>query len=200
MQATDFDLSRDMEYDPERGITRFRQNRMVILNAEALGLLRHNLIESFGYEAARELFLEFGYQSGHADLLQMKMAYDFDGEEELLAAGPVVHSYEGIVNAEPTELEFDRDAGHFHFRGVWHNSYEAEQHLIYQQESESPTCWTLMGYASGWCTAFFGSPVIAIEQQCAGTGDAHCEWLVKPPSEWGSRAEPYVDALENYVG
>ncbi len=37
-----------------------------------------------------------------------------------------------------------------------------------------------MGYASGWCTAFFGSKVIAIEPTCVGKGDAHCGWKIQP--------------------
>jgi hypothetical protein len=54
-----------------------------------------------------------------------------------------------------------------------------------------------MGYASGYGTAFFGSPVIAIEQACVGMGNDHCEWWIQPPSVWGNKAVPYLEALKD---
>ncbi len=52
-----------------------------------------------------------------------------------------------------------------------------------------------MGYASGWCTAFLGRPLLAIEPLCVGKGDDHCEWLIQPPDVWGDAAGPYIKAL-----
>jgi hypothetical protein len=55
-----------------------------------------------------------------------------------------------------------------------------------------------MGYASGWCTAFFGSPLVAIEPVCVGKGDDHCEWLIQPPAAWGSDAAVYLAAYQPF--
>jgi hypothetical protein len=200
MKATDFDLSKDLKLDPTTGIATFRESRLVVLDAAALGLLRQDLVESLGLEEARRLFLRFGYQHGYSDFLQMKLAYQFDSEMDLLASGPVIHSWEGIVQATPKEIRFDRQSSDFYFTGVWTNSYEAEQYLTFNHAADQPVCWSLMGYASGWCTAFFGSPVIAIEPVCMGKGDDHCEWLIQPPSAWGTTAKPYVDALSSLLG
>ena len=54
-----------------------------------------------------------------------------------------------------------------------------------------------MGYASGWCTGFFGKPVLAIEPVCMGKGDDHCEWEIKRIEEWDEKAEPYINALSD---
>jgi hypothetical protein len=78
------------------------------------------------------------------------------------------------------EIRFDRARGEFYFSGVWTNSYEAEQHPSFNPPATEPVCWSLVGHASGWCTAFFPSPVIAIEPLCVGKGDSHCEWLIQP--------------------
>ncbi len=200
MKATDFDLSKDLKLDPTSGIATFRESRLVVLDAAALGLLRQDLVEKLGVEEARRLFLRFGYQHGYSDFLQMKVAYEFDTEMDLLASGPVIHSWEGIVQATPKEIRFDRDAKDFYFTGVWTNSYEAEQYLTFNHKTHEPVCWSLMGYASGWCTAFFGSPVIAIEPVCMGKGDDHCEWLIQPPEAWGDQAKPYIEALGPLLG
>jgi hypothetical protein len=198
MKATDFDLSREIKFDFESGMTTFRDSRLVIFDANAIGLLRQNLIDEMGWEKARAFMLRFGYQHGYSDFLQMKVSYQFESEMELLASGPVIHTYEGIVQATPKDINYDRKTGEFGFTGVWRNSYEAQQHLTFIQPSGEPVCWTLMGYASGWSTAFFGAPLLAIEPVCMGMGDDHCEWDTRPPEKHGNRAKPYIQALQQF--
>ncbi len=200
MKATDFDLSKDLKLDASTGIATFKESRLVILDAAALGLLRQDLVEALGMERARRLFLRFGFQHGYADHLQMKMAFEFDSEMDLLASGPVIHSWEGIVQATPKEIRFDRKQREFFFTGVWTNSYEAEQYLTFNHPGAAPVCWSLMGYASGWCTAFFGAPLIAIEPVCMGKGDDHCEWKIQPPEKWGDEAAIYLEAFGDLLG
>lgn len=198
MKATDFDLSRDIKFDISKGITSFKKSRLLIFSASSIGLLRQSLIDDLGIDKTRELFLKFGYQSGYADFQQMKRNYEFDNELELLASGPIIHTWEGIVHAKPTSIKMDRNTGEFYFTGIWTNSYEAEQYLAHNYKSNEPVCWSLMGYASGWCTAFWGEPLIAIEPVCRGKGDNRCEWEIKPANEWGNEGECYIKALENF--
>lgn len=195
MKAEDFNLKQDLVFDLAQGITSFRNNRLVILDAGALGLLRATIVRELGLDRARDLFLRFGYANGYADFGQMKKRYTFDSEMDLLASGPVIHTWEGIVKASPGELRMDRDKGEFYFTGTWLNSWEGEQHLCHFEPSKDPVCWTLTGYASGWSTAFFGKPLIAIEPQCIGKGDAACGWLIQPPAAFGSEADPTRRAL-----
>jgi hypothetical protein len=197
MKATDFDMSKDIKFDFERGITSFRDTRLVIFDADAFGLLRHSLVRELGWERTRALILRFGYQNGYSDFMQMKINYEFDSPVDLLASGPVLHTWEGIVKATPKEIRIDPKTREFYFTGVWRNSYEAEQHLCFGEPSAHPVCWSLTGYASGWCTGFWGEPLLAIEPVCAGKGDDHCERLIKPIREWGPEAALYIDTLKD---
>ncbi len=198
MRATDFNLPRELRFSVETGVTTFRDSRLVIFDANAIGLLRQNLLRELGTDRAREFLLRFGYQHGYSDFMQMKLNYEFDTEMDLLASGPVIHTWEGVVQATPTEIQFDRASGEFFFTGVWTNSYEAEQHLSFNERADAPVCWSLMGYASGWCTAFFGAPLVAIEPQCVGMGHEHCGWKIQPPNVWGNDAVAYVDAYRPF--
>jgi hypothetical protein len=200
MKAIDFNLAEGLKFDLENGITSFLDNRLIMFNSDAIGLLRQTIIEHLGFDKAREIWLQFGYQNGYADFLKMKLNYPFETELELLASGPVIHTWEGIVKATPKEIHFDRARGEFFFTGVWTHSYEAEQHLSYYDVAAEPVCWSLMGYASGWCSAFFGAPLIAIEPLCQGKGDDHCEWKVQPAAAWGQEAEPYIKAYRPFQG
>jgi hypothetical protein len=199
MKATDFDLSKELRFNPATGLTSFRDSRLVLLDVNALGLMRQRLTEELGIERARAFFLKFGFQHGYSDFMQMKLSYHFDTEMDLLASGPVIHTWEGIVHAAPREIRYDRETGDFFFSGVWTNSYEAQQHLSFNPTTKEPVCWTLMGYASGWCTGFFGSLLIAIEPVCQGKGDDHCEWKIQPPAAWGKEAAPYIEAYQEFV-
>jgi hypothetical protein len=198
MKAADFCLPKEIKFDFESGITSFRDTRLVLFDANAIGLLKEDILKTLGYERTRELYLSFGYRHGFADFLQMKVNYKFDTEMDLLASGPTIHTWEGIVKATPKEIRFDRKSGEFFFTGVWKHSYEAEQWLSFRKKSHEPVCWTLTGYASGWSTAFFGKPLLAVEPVCAGKGDRNCEWLIQPPEAFGSEAEPYIQALRKH--
>lgn len=198
MKASDFNLRAEMKFDLEKGITSFKNTRLLIFDANAIGLLRQQIIEQIGLNKARELFLKFGYQHGYSDFLQMKLNYQFDSEMDLLASGPAIHTWEGLVQATPTEIQFNRETGEFYFTGVWTNSYEAIQQLQYSGIHNEPICWSLMGYASGWCTAFFGKPLVAIEPVCLGKGDEHCEWLIQPPEKWNEKAIPHINAYKEF--
>jgi hypothetical protein len=196
VKAADFDFSKQLKFSPDSGITSFGDNRLVIFDANAVGLLRQQVVERYGIGEARHFFLRFGYTNGYADFMQMKINFDFDSEADLLGSGPTIHTWEGIVHAKPGALRFDRASGDFDFTGVWSNSYEAEQHLSYNPPGDEPVCWSAMGYASGWATAFFGQKLVAIEPVCVGKGDDHCEWRIQPVGRWGDVAQPYVEAFE----
>jgi hypothetical protein len=200
MKAAEFDFSKNISFHPDTGMVMFRDSRLVILGANSLGVLRQEVIEELGFEKARSLYLRFGFKSGYTDFLQLKLSQTFDSDEELLLMGPILHSHEGIVKAVPREFHFRRESREFFFTGIWMNSYEAEQHLIHNIPSSQAVCWSLAGYASGWCTAFFGFPLVAVEPRCKGKGDSQCEWLIQPPEAHGRDAKPYIDDLSSVLG
>ncbi|MFH0875034.1 MAG: XylR N-terminal domain-containing protein [archaeon] len=199
MKATDFNMEKDLKFNIKTGITSFKDTRLVILSADSLGLLRQKILKEMGFDKAKNLFFKFGFQHGYSDFMQMKLNYKFDSEMDLLASGPTIHTWEGLVQATPKEIKFDRKTGEFYFTGVWTNSYEAQQHLCYNKPSKEPICWSLMGYASGWSTAFFGSTLICIEPVCMGKGDDHCEWKIQPPAVWGNAGKSYLNAIKEVM-
>jgi transcriptional regulator with PAS, ATPase and Fis domain len=69
--------------------------------------------------------------------------------------------------------------------GMWHDSYEAEQHLLHLGQSDEPVCWTLTGFAGGYMSCVHGKEIIAIENRCRGKGDAVCRAVVRSKEDWG---------------
>ena len=54
MRAEDLDLRELLSFDPKGGLITFAGQRVLILDAVALGLLRRELIDSVGLTVARE--------------------------------------------------------------------------------------------------------------------------------------------------
>jgi transcriptional regulator with PAS, ATPase and Fis domain len=75
---------------------------------------------------------------------------------------------------------------------VWHDSYEAEQHLLYLGRAEDPVCWTLTGFASGYLSRAYGRDIYCLEERCRGKGDAVCRVIGRPLEEWGDTFTPHL--------
>ena len=50
-------------------------------------------------------------------------------------------------------------------------------------------CWTQIGYACGYTSAFMGRPILFKETECAGMGHNNCRIIGKPVEEWEDAAE-----------
>ncbi|PYV88092.1 MAG: sigma-54-dependent Fis family transcriptional regulator [Acidobacteria bacterium] len=174
MNPDELKLLELLKADKETGVIRFKHRRMLIFDADALGLLRKELIETLGLERARRLLTRFGYACGYRDALTSKKLFHWQSDADWLAAGPRLHTLEGIVQARLLRLQMDKGGGVFEAEAEWLHSYEAEQHLKHLGHSDSPVCWTLTGYASGHTSAVFGSEVCCFEKECVGQGDARC--------------------------
>src|SRR5262245_46358554 len=174
MRASDLKLLELLKADEESGVIRFKHRRMLIFDADAMGLLRRELIETLGLERARRILTRFGYACGYRDALTSKELFDWESDDDWWAAGPRLHQLEGIVQARMLRSQMDRASRFLEAEAEWLHSYEAEQHLKHIGRSDSPVCWTLTGYASGHATAVFGSDVCAFETECVGKGDARC--------------------------
>jgi transcriptional regulator with AAA-type ATPase domain len=148
-----------------------------------LGLLRKELIETLGATAARAVLTRFGYAHGWRVAETLRKGFPWDSEDEWRAAGARLHTIQGLVRAEVTRASLSATAPGA--EGIWHDSYEAEQHLLHLGQADEPVCWTLVGFASGYMSCVYGKEVIAIEDRCRGKGDALCRAVVRTKDEWG---------------
>jgi len=148
-----------LDFRPDEGIIRLHEQRVVLLSAAAMGLMRKELIDTLGIDTARCLFLRFGFADGYHDAVSLRDRSAWVTPLEGLRAGVLLHTLEGIVRAEITTLEHDAASGRFEEEMVWHNSYVAEHHLHHYGKSQAPVCWSLEGYASGYASACLGQEV-----------------------------------------
>ena len=97
-------LSELLDFRPDLGVIRLHEQRVVILSAAAMGLLRKELIGTFGGDIARRLLMRFGYADGYHDAVNLRKRFDWSNPLDGLGAGAILHTLEGIVRSEVVSL------------------------------------------------------------------------------------------------
>jgi predicted hydrocarbon binding protein len=184
MQAADISLQRDLVFDLESGMVHFGSQRMVIMSAGSFGKLLWEMIDIGGQRLAQVLLRRFGEAAGRDDARLLKSEFNPDTDFDWIAMGPTIHTWEGIVKATPTVLEYDRAAGKMFMQGKWENSFFAEQYVRLFGPAKQPVCWMLSGYATGYVSEFMGSEMLCKETMCVAQGDPYCQFTIKPKGEW----------------
>ena len=191
MNLDDLDLRELFDFDPKGGVMRFAGDRALIVDAVALGLLRRTLIDTVGTDAARGILTRFGYAHGHRTALTMRNAFPWDSETEWMIAGGRLHKLQGlVVPAAVTSSSASRPAPFV--ENLWHDSYEAEQHLIHIGRSEEPVCWAQCGFASGYLSYANQREIYCVEIRCRGRGDSVCHMICRPREDWSEDLAPQL--------
>jgi PAS domain S-box-containing protein len=184
------------ELCPQKGIFLFRRQRMLLFDADAIGRLRKELIWTLGEDRARGVLTRFGFASGFSHAVQMREMFDWDSDEDWLRAGFCLYSLMGMIQFSAQSFEVDRALGKFHFEAELAKSFEVDTHLQHLGRSKTPVCWILAGFASGYCSAYFGDEVFFLEDQCAARGDSCCHLVGKTREEWGQQLHPHLKFFE----
>jgi DNA-binding NtrC family response regulator len=182
-------LAELVEFRPEKGIIRLHEQRVVLLSAAAMGLMRKELIDTLGADTARRLFLRFGFADGYHDAVSLRDRSHWSNPLEGLHAGVVLQRLEGIVRADIATLEHDAASGRFYEEVIWHDSYVAEQHLHHYGTTTAAVCWSLVGYVTGYASACLGQEIYFRESECLAQGAAHCRVVGKDAESWGDELE-----------
>ena len=199
MRSIDIDLRKSLEFRPERGELLYSGERMLLLNRGALRALYELLYRELGADKRRGFLMQLGHRWGTQDFATANRLFEWDTDQDRLFAGPVTHMWQGVVHVETTSIDFDRAAGRFQMRGIWRNSYEVDLHRELAGagvgDGKPDRCMCLAGYASGWASAFFGQPLLAIESSCVSQGAPHCTFEIRPEAVFGAEAAPWRVAL-----
>ncbi|SHI17772.1 XylR N-terminal domain-containing protein [Desulfosporosinus lacus] len=182
--------------DSEEGLISFCGERMLMFPADALRQLKVELIKTLGFDLARGILTRLGYHCGYNDAQSIKPLFNLDLEAEWMLAGPKIHTLEGLINVDNEILDYNREAGLFYMRGRWKNSYEAQEYLMSFDSSNETVCWTLAGYASGYCSRFFGSEVVCVETKCVAKGDPYCQYEIKAKDKCDGKGDGHLQDLE----
>lgn len=180
----DADLRRLVHFSASDGRIWLAGHRMLLLHVEALAGLRRELMQTIGMEQTRRVLKRAGYASGIRDAALARQARPTASAYEQFSVGPQLHMLEGAVQVTPEHLDLDLESGKHLGIFRWDHSWEVEAHVKHFGPQTDPVCWMLIGYASGYVSAFLGQPVIYKEVECAACGHAHCRIEGRPVKDW----------------
>ena len=190
------DLRSLIRFSEKDGMIWLGENRMLLMHLDSLGTLRKELIGSVGKDHARRLLTRMGHAAGMRDAELAKRMRGHRSLQEAFMTGPQLHMLEGIVRVFPSTLHMDIESGEFFADFEWHNAWEQEAHTRALGLAEEPVCWSLVGYASGYSSAFVGRAILFKEIECVGCGHNHCRIIGKPLEEWED-AKEYTTYFES---
>jgi two-component system, NtrC family, response regulator HydG len=182
------DLAESLHFALGDGRIWLNDQRMVLMQSQVLGRLRTEIIDAFGVETAKALFMRVGYMQGTRDAELIQKRFPNEDLTHALAAGPRVHTLEGFVKVTTRHFEFDRDKCTYFGEFLWEDSSEAAEHLASYGLASEPVCWLQVGYPSGYTTKLCGWPVIFREVECAGMGALRCVVVGQHADAWGDDA------------
>jgi DNA-binding NtrC family response regulator len=188
-ERRDLHLAELLDFRPDQGIIRLHEQRVVILSAAAMGLLRKELIDTLGVETARRVALRFGFADGYHDAVNLRERSSWTDPLDGVRDGAMLQTLEGIVRTDVRRLDYDVATGRFGEDVFWHDSYVAEQHVHHYGKTASPVCWSLVGYASGFASACLGKEIYFRETSCIGQGAKHCVAVGRDAESWGADIE-----------
>lgn len=182
MDILNMNINDMLKVDQKSKIISFLDQRVLIDDCIAKGLLRKELIQLFGKYGAKNVLTRYSYAHGWrtAEMLKNKHPDMFYGPN----GGAHLHILYGMFITtflEQTNGLGDKPIIHARIN----NSSEAEQHLLHFGKADEPVCWTLTGFASGYESFKHNRDVYFIETKCEGKGDDCCEMVGRFADKWG---------------
>ncbi|MED1466923.1 XylR N-terminal domain-containing protein [Bacillus salipaludis] len=105
--------------------------RAVVVSTMEFGAMQSDLIENIGINRMKTFFFKYGYHLGEEDAKEVAKNRSLNMLEKI-EHGPIIHALKGHAKSRITEKDFeveDKEIKSFRFKGIWENSFEAEQHL-----------------------------------------------------------------------
>ena len=183
------DLMARLHFSTTDGRIWLDDQRMLLIHARSLGLLRREMIETLGFDVARGFLTRMGYHAGSYDARLARKVRLKNSLKTMFLVGPQLHCLEGVGLSELVRLEFDVEHGTHYGEFLWRTPVEDEEHIRYFAVGAEPACWMQIGYASGFATEFMGRPILYREVECQAMGHAACRIIGKTVEEWGDSAE-----------
>lgn len=160
------DLMGRLHFSTSDGRIWLDDQRMLLVHAKALGMLRRDMIELLGLDVARGFMTRMGYYAGVADAQLARKVRPKTSIRDMFVVGPQMHCLEGIGISEAVRIECDVERGIHYGEFIWTSPVEDEEHIRHFSIGTEPACWMQIGYASGFSSEFMGRQVLYREVEC----------------------------------
>lgn len=170
---------------PEQGtIIAGETDRLILIPADTFAALHMVLIDNAGLGAAKVVMRKTGEMAGRFFCQQLKRLYQPDTEEDWIKIGPLVFGWLGFCISTYNLETYDKAAGKFLMTGKWENGFVANKWIEVYGVAQEPVDYFNTGVWYGYYSELTGLDLLCKELQCQAMGAPHCEFTIKPKSEW----------------
>ncbi len=180
----------DRVEDPTRSTISISGERYILVRAASMSVEFFDMVTSLykdqGPKEARavtnNLLFDLAHAIGKADAKSFHARMGVTDPISRLSAGPIHFAFSGwaFVEIHPESSPTPDEGYYLIYDHPF--SFESDAWLKSGRRSERPVCIMNCGYSSGWCEESFGLPLVAAEVRCVACGDAHCRFIMAPPS------------------
>ena len=184
MRVTDLDTRELFEFAAATGEIHIAGKRAILVDTNAIGTLKKELVERLGADEARVAVTRFGFVQGWTLAGAMQSQFRFETTAERAEACGRILMLEGMVR-----MPADGPGPLSATGATLTASFEADQHLAHFGPGERPTCAMICGLMSGYLSRVLDEDIFVLEDRCIGKGDATCCIIARTHQQWGDARE-----------
>jgi len=195
----------DRADDPEHSTISISGERYILVRAASMSVEFFDLVTSLyadkgpaeASSVAKNLLYDLAHSLGRADARAFAAKMHVTDPIEKLSAGPIHFSFAGWAFVEIFPDSRPSPDENYYLLYDHPFSFEADAWLRAGRKTDYTVCVMNAGYSSGWCEESFGLPLVAAEVECRGRGDAHCRFIMAPPSAIEGHLSRYLEVHGN---
>lgn len=182
------DISRHLRFDAATGNVWQNDQKVLVLPMNMFESFRLKLLESLNHDDVRRTYSTLGFELGRVDAVRAKKLRG-ENLHDAIAAGPQLVALKGLGYVDPLTFKVDFAEGIVNVDAVLIGNVEADIHIQNFGVCDHPSCWFMVGHASGFFTWYMGKPVLFSEIECRAMGSSRCRVI-------GKALEEYKDAKD----
>jgi len=192
----------DRSEDPEHSTITISGERYILVRAASMSVEFFDMVTSLyadrgpdeAASVAKNLLFDLAHSLGKADAHAFATKMNVTDPIEKLSAGPIHFSFSGWAFVEIFPESRPSPDENYYLIYDHPFSFEADAWRRAGRQPDFAVCVMNAGYSSGWCEESFGLPLVAAEVECQGRGDAHCRFIMAPPSRIEAHLARYFEA------
>lgn len=159
----------------------------LIITKEIIALTRKTIFENLGHKKAVNFLFRFGKELGEQKVKELINVHNITHVDEIIKYIVNFHIEIGHISKLTrfgTIRKTEEGPQFFNSTGIWHDSFEVDEHLKHFGKSDYTVCQIISGFMSGASSIIFEEEIFVKEITCKAKGDNECAFEINTKKYW----------------